>query len=105
MNCLGPLLELSALLPGVVLGCLPVRSHLRSPRLKWLLPLLALMLAGLGTAASCRMKIPRFWLWLVLLPGTCLLYMLSLRVSFWKSGNVGLSVCAVFLHQRSGKSL
>ena len=34
MNCLGPLLELSALLPGVVLGCLPVRSHLRSPRLK-----------------------------------------------------------------------
>lgn len=96
MNCLGPLLELSALLPGVVLGCLPVRSHLRSPRLKWLLPLLALMLAGLGTAASCRMKIPRLWLWLVLLPGTCLLYMLSLRVSFWKSGNVGLSVCAVF---------
>ena len=84
------------LLPGVVLGCLPVRSHLRSPRLKWLLPLLALMLALLGTAASCLMKIPPLWLWLVLLPGTCLLYMLSLRVSFWKSGNVGLSVCAVF---------
>ena len=45
MNYLGSLLELSALLPGVVLGCLPVRSHLRSPRLKWLLPLLALALA------------------------------------------------------------
>ena len=95
MNWLEPLLELSALLPGVVLGCLPVRSHLRSPRLKWLLPLLALGLALLGTAASCLLRIPPLWLWLVLLPGTCLLYMLSVRVSFWKSGNVGLSICAV----------
>ena len=93
-----PMLELSVVLPGLLLAYFPVKSYLKQSPGKlaaWLLPLLLGFSVGLGllcyqfhvsTALSSAL--------LTLL--AIALYIKTLRISLWKSGTIALSVCAVF---------
>lgn len=96
MTWLCPLLEFLGLLPGVVLAYFPVRGCLRRPAVTWQLPLFAAVEAIAGSAVCRWLNLPTVWGWLLLLPLTIAAYGRSVRISRWKSGNVGLSVCAVF---------
>lgn len=96
MTWLCPLLEFLGLLPGVVLAYFPVRDCLRRPAAKWQLPLFAAAEAIAGGAVCRWLNLPTVWGWLLLLPLTIGAYARSVRISRWKSVNVGLSVCAVF---------
>lgn len=97
-DALRPILELSVVLPGLLLGYFPVRSYLRQPPGKlaaWLLPLMLCLCTGGGmlcwyfgiSAAPAAAAVTL---------AAIAAYVRTLRVSLWKSGTVALSVCAVF---------
>lgn len=97
-DILCPILELCAVIPGLLLTYLPVSSYLRQPLKKiliWLVPLLLFLSAALGSLCykRCLSTMPAF-AFLVL--SAAAVYVKSLRISLWKSGSVALSVCAVF---------
>ena len=69
-DILRPVLELSVIIPGILLAYLPVKSYLRQTPLKltaWLLPLL-LGICILGGAVCCALQIPTRWFLFPLLP-------------------------------------
>ena len=71
-DILRPVLELSVIIPGILLAYLPVKNYLRQTPLKltaWLLPLL-LGICLLGGAVCCALQIPT--------DGSCFLCCLSL---------------------------
>ena len=95
---LSPTLELTVLLPGMLLAYLPVIPCLKqSPRrlAAWLAPLL-LALCILGGMLCRALECPtRPVLFALLLPAM-MLYHKTLRISLWKSVSIFLAVCAVF---------
>ena len=97
-DVLRPVLELSVVIPGLLLAYFPVKSYLKQPPGKlcaWLLPLLIVLCAGLGLVCRHFRFSTAFALaFLTLL--AIILYMKTLRISHWKSGTIALSVCAVF---------
>ena len=100
---LGPTLELTVLLPGMLLAYLPVIPCLKqSPRrlAAWLAPLLlALCIAGgmLCRALECPTRPVLFAL---LLPAM-MLYHKTLRISLWKSGQyLSGGLCGLCLRQQ-----
>ena len=95
---LRPTLELTVLLPGMLLAYLPVTPCLKqSPRrlMAWLIPLL-LGLCMLGGALCGTLECPTRPVLFVLLLLAMVLYHKTLRISLWKSGSIFLAVCAVF---------
>ena len=57
MELLRPILELSVVIPGMLLACFPVKSSLKQPLSKlvlWLAPLLALLCAAGGMVCYAR---------------------------------------------------
>lgn len=93
-----PILELTVILPGMLLAYLPVKAYLKQspPKLfGWLFPLLA-ALCILGGTLCYFLQIPTGFLLLPLLLFSLFLYHRTLRVSLWKSGSIFLAVCAVF---------
>ena len=80
-DILRPVLELSVIIPGILLAYLPVKSYLRQTPLKltaWLLPLL-LGICILGGAVCCALKIPTRWFLFPLLPVIMLIYHKTLK--------------------------
>ena len=75
-DILRPVLELSVIIPGILLAYLPVKNYLRQTPLKltaWLLPLL-LGICILGGAVCCALQIPTRWFLFPLLPVIMLIY-------------------------------
>ena len=97
-DILRPVLELSVIIPGILLAYLPVKSYLRQTPLKltaWLLPLL-LGICILGGAVCCALQIPTRWFLFPLLPVIMLIYHKTLKISVWKSVSIFLAVCLMF---------
>lgn len=98
INILRPVLELTVVIPGLLLAYLPLNSSLRYSVRKlfgWLLlPSLVLCIAGGFFCYHVRISSAPFLL--ILTTGAIAIYMISLPVSIWKSGSIALAVCAVF---------
>ena len=98
MDVLRPTLELTVLLPGMLLAYLPMRGYLKHPPEKLvrrMLPLLVLL--SLAGGFFCwNMQLSTLPVMLILLPCVTLVYIRTLEVSVWKSVSVALSICAVF---------
>lgn len=98
INILRPVLELTVVIPGLLLAYLPLNSSLRYSVRKlfgWLLlPSLGLCIAGGFFCYHVRISSAPFLL--ILTTGAIAIYMISLPVSIWKSGSISLAVCAVF---------
>ena len=97
-DILRPVLELSVIIPSILLAYLPVKNYLRQTPLKltaWLLPLL-LGICILGGAVCCALQIPTRWFLFPLLPVIMLIYHKTLKISVWKSVSIFLAVFAVF---------
>lgn len=95
---LRPILELTVVLPGLLLAYFPVRSYLKQTPRKlaaWLFPLMAALCAGGGLLCYYFRAPTAFALAFITLTAIAL-YLRTLRVSLWKSGTIALSVCAVF---------
>ena len=89
-DILRPVLELSVIIPGILLAYLPVKSYLRQTPLKltaWLLPLL-LGICILGGAVCCALQIPTRWFLFPLLPVIMLIYHKNAEKSL--SGNLSV---------------
>ena len=97
-DVLRPMLELSVVLPALLLAYAPVTSYLKQSPGKlaaWLLPLLLGFSVGLGLLCyQLRASTALASAFLTLL--AIALYIRTLRISLWKSGTIALSVCAVF---------
>lgn len=97
-NLLRPILELSVVIPGLLLSYFPVKSYLKQRPVRltaWLLPLILGLCIGGGLL--CR------YLYVSTTPvlacitlAVLVLYVKTLRISLWKSGSIALSACAVF---------
>ena len=90
-DILRPVLELSVIIPGILLAYLPVKSYLRQTPLKltaWLLPLL-LGICILGGAVCCALQIPTRWFLFPLLPVIMLIYSQNAE-------NLCLEICQYF---------
>ena len=97
-DILRPVLELSVIIPGILLAYLPVKSYLRQTPLRltaWLLPLL-LGVCIFGGAVCCAFQFPTRWILFPLLPVIMLIYHKTLKISVWKSVSIFLAVFAVF---------
>ena len=97
-DILRPILELSVVLPGLLLAYFPVKSYLKQPPKKtaaWLLPLMTGLCIGSGIVCyELRVSTVLALAGITLLAAA--LYTGTLRISLWKSGTIALSVCAVF---------
>lgn len=97
-NILRPTLELTVIIPGMILAYLPVKSTLKISLQKliaWLFPLLiALCILGgiLCSALQIKTAPILFFLLLFLL----VIYHKTLAISIWKSFSIFLAICAVF---------
>lgn len=91
-------LEISVVIPGVLLAYLPAKAYLKQPIRKllfWLIPLLlGVCVAGGLLCSSLRLSTGPIML--IVVPAVSLIYAKSLKVSKWKSISVALAVCAVF---------
>lgn len=97
-DMLRPVLELSVIIPGILLTYLPVKGYLRQTPLKltsWLLPLL-LGICIFGGAVCCAFHFPTRWVLFPPLPVIMLIYHKTLKISVWKSVSIFLAVFAVF---------
>ena len=82
-DILRPVLELSVIIPGILLVYLPVKSYLRQTTFKmtvWRLPLL-LGICILGGAVCCALYLPTRWVLFPLLPVIMLIYHKTLTIS------------------------
>ena len=102
-DVLRPILELTVILPGLLLSYFPVKSYLKqSPGwlAAWVLPLLAgFCTAGGLICYNRRMSIVPALVLIVLF--TIVLYVSTLRISLWKSGSIARSI---FMHQQPVQS-
>lgn len=97
-DILCPILELTVVLPGVLLAYFPVKSYLKqSPgRLAaWLLPLLTVLCTG-GGLICYELRVSTVPVLALIALLAMILYIKTIRISLWKSGSIALSVCAVF---------
>ena len=91
-------LELTVLLPGMLLACLPVKGYLRmSPaRLAAVTVPLILFLCCAGGAVSCLFHVEALWL---LFPAAAVMgtfYVHMVRITRWKSVSIYLAICGSF---------
>ena len=95
---LRPILELTVVIPGLLLAYFPVKSYLKQPagRLAaWLMPMmLGLCVAGGALCRYLHASTALATAGLTLM--AMLLYIRTTQISLWKSGTIALSVCAVF---------
>lgn len=97
-NILRPTLELTVIIPGMILAYLPVKSTLKIslPKLiSWLFPLLiALCILGGILCSALQIKTAPILFFLLLL--LLVIYHKTLAISIWKSFSIFLAICAVF---------
>ena len=97
-DMLRPILELTVVLPGLLLAYFPVKSYLKQSPWKlaaWLLPLLLGLCLG-GGLLCYHFCVSTVFSLALIAAVTSVLYIKTLRISLWKSGTIALSVCAVF---------
>ena len=97
-DMLRPILELTVVLPGLLLAYFPVKSYLKQSPGKlavWLLPLLLGLCLG-GGLLCYHFCVSTVFPLALIAAVTSVLYIKTLRISLWKSGTIALSVCAVF---------
>ena len=97
-DMLRPILELTVVLPGLLLAYFPVKSYLKQSPGKlavWLLPLLLGLCLG-GGLLCYHFCVSTVFSLALIAAVTSVLYIKTLRISLWKSGTIALSVCAVF---------
>ena len=93
-----PMLELTVIIPGMLLAYLPVKSCMKQAPFKlilWLFPLL-LGISLSGGVVCYVFRLPTRWMLLLILTFMMLIYYKTLRISIWKSSSIFLAVCAVF---------
>ena len=104
---LRPILELTVIIPGILLAYLPVKTYLRQQpgRLAaWLLPLLA-GICILGGVLCYTLRISTLPVLFVLLPFVMMIYHKTLRITIWKSSSIFPgSMCSICMRQQSVKS-
>ena len=97
-NILRPMLEISVVIPGILLAYFPVRSYLKQSPVKlagWMLPLL-LLISILGGCISFQLNISTSLFLVIAMLIAVLVYTRTIQVSLWKSLSVAISVCGVF---------
>ena len=95
---LRPFLELTVIIPGLLLAYLPLNAFLKhsfARLLCWVIPVF-LGLSILGGLLCRQMQISTGLVLLFMVLAAIAVYMKTLHVSIWKSGSVALAVCAVF---------
>lgn len=97
-NVFCPMVELGAIIPGIVLAYLPIQKHLKVSKLK-MFPILISSLVCL--CALCgyicyRFNLKSLVLAVPIVIALLVTYCCSLRTSVWKSASVSLAVCGVF---------
>ncbi len=93
---LSSILELMALLPGLVLAWLPMKQHLRvRPAILAAAAPLTLLLAIAGGSLCYFLSIKAMWLYFPLTAIAGVAYVHTLRVTRWKSSSVFLAVCGI----------
>ena len=95
---LRPFLELTVVIPGLLLAYLPLNAFLKhsfARLLCWVIPFF-LGLSILGGLLCRQMQISTGLVLLFMVLAAIAVYMKTLHVSVWKSGRVALAVCAVF---------
>ena len=97
-NILRPTLELTVIIPGMILSYLPVKSTLKislSKLIAWLFPLLfALCILGGILCSALQIKTAPILFFLLLF--LMVIYHKTLAISIWKSFSIFLAICAVF---------
>ena len=92
------IMELSILLPGMLLAYIPMKQHLRFHFIK-LITIITLFIFSLcltGGLISYFLNIKTLW---ILFPSIIIcgfIYLYTLHISYWKSVSVFLAICAVF---------
>ena len=89
-----PVLELTVILPGMLLAYLPVRTYLKqAPRRLacWLIPLL-LGICFLEGTLCFFLKISTIPVLFLTLPFLMVIYHKTLQISIWKSGSISLAI-------------
>ena len=97
-EALRPILELSIVLPGLLLAYFPVVSYMKQPPAKltaWLAPVMLVLCVG-GGLACWYFRLSTEPMLALVAAAAIVLYIKTLRISLWKSGTIALSVCAVF---------
>ncbi len=97
-DMLRPVLELTVVLPGLLLAYFPVKSYMRQSPIKlaaWLAPLI-LALCVIGGVLCYYFHVSTAPALALVAAAAVVLYVKTLRISLWKSGTIALSVCAVF---------
>lgn len=95
---LRPFLELTVVIPGLLLAYLPLNTFLKhsfTRLLCWVIPVF-LGFSILGGLLCRQMQISTALVLLFMVLAAISVYMKTLHVSVWKSGSVALAVCAVF---------
>ena len=98
INILRPILELSVVIPGLLLAYFPVKSSLKQPPGKlalWQGPLVLSLCIG-GGIFCWHFHISTAVVLILIVLIVVILYIKVLRISIWKSGTIALSVCALF---------
>ena len=98
MEMIRPILELTVIIPGMLLAYLPVNECLKQAPVKLALWLTTLLLTlSLSGGLVCYML--QLSVKLLLVPVLMLLMLIyhkTLQISIWKSSSIFLAVCAVF---------
>lgn len=95
---LSPVLELSVILPGLLLAYLPMKQYLKLPPRKMaaLASAFALLLCLAGGALCFFFSIQALYMLLPVAAAAGMFYHVTLNVSHWKSVCVFLGVCGIF---------
>lgn len=93
-----PILELTIMIPGILLAYLPVRSYLKKmpTRLLSQILFLFLCLSVIGGTICYRQQTSTAPALIVLILAAVAVYIKTLHISLWKSCTIVLSICAVF---------
>ena len=95
---LRPFLELTVVIPGLLLAYLPLNAFLKhsfARLLGWVIPVF-LILSILGGLLCRQTQTSTALVLLFMILGAIAVYVKTLNVSVWKSGSIALAVCAVF---------
>lgn len=98
LDVLRPIVELSAIIPGVLLAYFPMKHHLKVKvsRLAAVGMPVLILLCILGGLVSFLLKAQALWAAIPIVIALSLAYCATLNISHWKSISVILAICAIY---------
>ena len=98
LNVLRPIIELSAIIPGVLLAYFPMKRHLKVKvgRLAAVGVPISILLCILGGFVSFLLKTQALWVAIPIVIVLSCAYCATLSIPHWKSLSVILAICAVY---------